>query len=305
MRLDYKILWIENEEDFVDSFIPRVETFLSEKGFEPNIVKVLDEAQVDNYLNIDYDLIISDFNLNETNGDVVIYELRNTKKLDTEILFYSSKTNFLKDSAIKDKLAFMERINIQYGRDSLLKKIETLIDLTLKKLLELNATRGLITAATSHLDVEIEEIYYLLLDKPVADEVKPKIEKIFKTDYGEIRKSLLKRCRAQKESHSGDYKLYFSQSESFRKWDILKELISLNVPEGFDMNLFKQYYQEVIDIGNKFAQAKAIESDGKLVLEGKVEGKDFEFNEDSCIKIRQDLIKHKRNIEALRFILSN
>jgi len=304
MRLDYKILWIENEEDFVDSFLPRVATFLSEKGFDPTIIKVLDEAQVDNYLNIDYDLIISDFNLNETNGDVVIYELRNNKKLDTEILFYSSKTNFLKDSDIKDKLAFMERINIQYGRDSLLKKIETVIELTLKKLLEINATRGLITAATSDLDVEIEEIYYLLVDKKFDEESSLKIEKYFKKDYNEIRKNLLKTCRAKRDSHTGNYKVYFSQSDSFRKWKLLKEFVSLNIPDGFDMHLFKLYYDEVIDIRNKFAHAKAVEIEGKLVLKGHIGGEDFVFNEESCIKIRQNILNHKRNIQTLKAIIN-
>ena len=305
MKLEYKILWIENEEDFVDSSIPKVKEILTERGFEPTITKVVDETQIDNYLNVCYDLIISDFQLNDDenggkNGAEVIYELRNERKLDTEILFYSDKVNFLEDNSIKEKLAFMERINIQQGRNTLLDKIEKVIELTLKKLLELNATRGLITAATSELDVEIVEIYYQLIEFPVDKETKHKIEIIFKTDYNEIKKNYLKQCKAKRDNHTSDFKQYFYLSDAFRKYDILKELLKLHTFNGFDLDLFKKYGQEIISVRNKFAHAKAIDDNGTLKLKGQVSGQDFEFTEDSCLEIRKNLIAHKRNIENLK-----
>lgn len=305
MKLEYNILWIDNDlQDYIDNgSIKDVEEILTEKGFEPNIELVFDEANLDEFIDKhDYDLIISDYNLENTTGDVIIERIRVEKQLDTEILFYTAQTenSFKNKEEVRNRLAFIERLTFQIGRDRLLDKIEKVINLTLKKLLELNATRGLITAATSHLDVEIEEIYYTLIDKPVDGEVKPKIEKIFRMDYKEIKKNLLKKCKAQRDSHTVDFKAYFSQSDAFRKWDLLKELISLGVPDGFNLDLFKKYYEEVIDVRNKFAHAKAVEVEGRLVLKGHIEGKDFEFTEDSCIKIRQDLINHKRNIEVLK-----
>lgn len=305
MKLDYNILWIDNDlQVYIDNgSIKDVEEMLTEKGFEPNIELVFDEANLDEFIDKhDYDLIISDYNLENTTGDIIIERIRVEKQLDTEILFYTAQTenSFKNKEEVRNRLAFIERLTFQIGRERLLDKIEKVINLTLKKLLELNATRGLITAATSHLDVEIEEIYYSLIDKPISEEAKPKIEKIFRTDYKEIKKSLIKRCKAQRDSHTADYKTYFSQSDAFRKWDLLKELISLSVPDGFNLDLFKKYYEEVIDIRNKFAHAKAVEVEGRLLLKGHIEGKDFEFTEDSCIKIRQDLINHKLNIETLK-----
>lgn len=310
MKLEYNILWIDNDlKDYIDNgSIKDVEEILTEKGFEPNIELVFDEANLDKFIDKhDYDLIISDYNLENTTGDVIIERIRIEKQLDTEILFYTAQTenSFKNKEEVRNRLAFIERLTFQIGRDRLLDKIEKVINLTLKKLLELNATRGLITAATSHLDVEIEEIYYTLIDKPVNGDVKPKIEKIFRTDYKEIKKNLLKKCKAQRDSHTADYKTYFSQSDAFRKWDLLKELISISIPDGFDLDLFKKYYEEVIDIRNKFAHAKAVEVEGRLVLKGHIEGKDFEFTEESCIKIRQDLINHKRNIEVLKQAINN
>lgn len=308
MKLEYNILWIDNElQEYIDrGEIKYIEDTLIEKGFEPNIEKVFNEADLDEFIHKhDYDLIISDFNLENTTGDLVIQDIRINKRLDTEILFYTARGDYKNNPEVIERLAFIERLTFWAYREGLIEKIEKIINLTLKKLLELNATRGLITAATSNLDIEIEEIYYTLIDKLVNGDVQPKIEKIFRTDYKEIKKNLLKKCKAQRDSHTADYRTYFSQSDAFRKWDLLKELISLSVPDGFDLDLFKKYYEEVIDIRNKFAHAKAVEVEGRLVLKGHIEGKDFEFTEDSCIKIRQNLINHKRNIEALKQAINN
>lgn len=310
MKLEYNILWIDNDLKYYieNGSVADVENILIDKGFEPTIEKVFDEATLDQFIDKhDYDLIISDYNLENTTGDIIIEKIRNEKQLDTEILFYTAQTenSFKSKEEVRNRLAFIERLTFQIGRDRLLDKIEKVIELTLKKLLELNATRGLITAATSYLDVEIEEIYFSLIDKPVSEDIKPKIEKIFKTDYKEIKKNLLKKCKTLRDTHSTDYSMYFSQSDAFRKWDILKEIISLNVPDKFSIELFKKYYEEVIDIRNKFAHARAIEIEGRIVLKGQVNGKDFEFNEENCIKIRQNLIRHKRNIELLKQSFQN
>jgi CheY-like chemotaxis protein len=168
MKLDYNILWIDNDlQNYIDNgSVKDVEDFLMEKGFEPNIEKVFDEANLDNSINkFDYDLIISDYNLENTTGDLVIKDIRENKRLDTEILFYTAKSSYRNDPQVIERLAFIERLTFWVGRDGLLDKIERVIGLTLKKLLELNATRGLITAATSHLDVEIEEIILILIKK--------------------------------------------------------------------------------------------------------------------------------------------
>ncbi len=306
MKLDYNILWIDNDlQSYIENgSVKDVEDFLIEKGFEPNIEKVFNEANLDQSIGkYDYDLILSDYNLENTTGDLVIKDIRENKRLDTEILFYTAKSSYRNDPQVIERLAFIERLTFWVGRDGLLDKIERVISLSLKKLLELNATRGLITAATSHLDVEIEEIFYTLIGKPINGDDKPRIEKIFRSDYKEIKKKLLKKCKAQRDSHTGDYKTYFSQSDAFRKWDLLKELISLNVPDGFDLDLFKKYNEDVIQVRNKFAHAKAVEIGGKLVLKGHIEGTNFEFSEESCITIRQNLIKHKNNIETLKQLL--
>src|SRR5690606_29613176 len=124
MKLEYNILWIDND---LPGYIERgdvndIEDFLTERGFEPNIEKVFDEADLDQFIDKHkYDLIISDFNLENTTGGRVIERIRNEKQLDTEILFYTAQTdNSHKFNDEVKSLAFIERLTFQLGRDRLM-----------------------------------------------------------------------------------------------------------------------------------------------------------------------------------------
>lgn len=304
MKLEYNILWIDNDiQEYIDNGeVGNLDSYLEELGFEPNIITVEDEAELDNFIyNYKYDLIISDFNLNATTGDKIIEKIRDEKGFSTEILFYTAKSNFRDDPDVKERLAFMDRITFHSNRDTFLDKVEKLIRLTLDKLLELNATRGLITAATSDLDVEIEEIVMQLVVKhnKSADDLKQIV-----TDKAHT--PLQKRLDNFWDRYDS-FQSYFPKIDAVKKWeifrDLLKPLKAQNEIKTFlDSN--KTYQAQVIDVRNKFAHAKAIDDNGTLKLKGQIEGQDFEFTEASCVEIRKNLIEHKRNIENLKNLLN-
>jgi CheY-like chemotaxis protein len=310
MYLEYKILWIDDDlQSYVNNgSVRKVEDFLIEKGFTPLIEKVFDVTKLDESLSkYDYDLILSDYKLGDETGDIIIKKIREEKKKDSEILFYTTKSSYKDKPEVKDNLAFIDRLTFHLGRENLIDRIEKIIYLTLKKLLDINATRGLITAVTSELDVEIENIYKPVINKlQCNNELKPTIEKVFKDDYEEVKKYYIKSCKTKRDSHLSDHKKYFSLSDAFRKWKILKELLKLNAIEGFDLSLFKKYNEDVIKIRNKFAHVKSYINDkNKTVLRGQLENEDYEFDEAKCIEIRKKLILHKQNIDKLKNILEN
>ena len=305
MKLEYNILWIDNDiQEYIDNGeVANLNSYLEELGFEPNIVTVKDEADLDQFIyNHKYDLILSDFNLNATTGDKIIKKIRDEKGFSTEILFYTAKSNFRDDPEVKERLAFMDRITFHSNRNTFLDKVEKLIRLTLDKLLELNATRGLITAATSDLDVEIEEIVMqLVLQHKINDDELKQIV----TDKAHT--PLQKRFESFWDKYN-DFQSYFPKIDAVKKWEIFRDLLKplkakVEIKNFLDSN--KTYQTQVIDIRNKFAHAKAIEDNGTLKLKGQIEGGDFEFTEDSCVEIRRNLINHKRNIETLKNILKN
>lgn len=311
MKLEYNILWIDNDlKVYVDNgSIKDVEEILTEKGFEPNIELVFDEANLDEFIDKhDYDLIISDYNLENTTGDVIIERIRVEKQLDTEILFYTAHTenSFKNKEEVRNRLAFIERLTFQIGRDRLLDKIEKMINLTLKKLLELNATRGLITAATSELDVEMESLSLSILKNHLnkSEDELNSIVHFYVNDF------LVKSPDKFIERHN---KIGFDSSFKFidanRKWgifrDALKEFYKTNPADALKnfLEFNKTYFEDVIKIRNKFAHAKAEKNGDKVVLKGQIEGEDFEFDTAKCIEIRKKLIDHKREIENLKIFL--
>lgn len=306
MNLEYNILWIDNDiqEYIANGEVNNIRQFLEGLGFEPNIETVEDEADLDNFIFLHkYDLIISDFNLNATTGDLIIDKIRNEKGFSTEILFYTAKSNFRDNPEVKERLAFIDRVTFHSNRDTFLNKVEKLIELTLDKLLELNATRGVITAATSNMDVEIEDlVMHLVYEKlKLSDDEINKIINHYVDDF--LRRSpdyFLKKY----EEHG--FRNWFHRVEASRKWkifrDLLKRVESDSVKVFLESN--KTYGTEVIEVRNKFAHAKAEDVNGKMVLRGQFGQYGFEYDTNSCVEIRRKLIAHKRNIQSLKQDLS-
>lgn len=301
MRLDYNILWIDNDiEDYIENgSIRSIEAFLDDLGFESNIVTVADEESLNDFIFLyKYDLIISDFNLNATTGDIIIKKIRDEKKFSTEILFYSAKSNFRDDPDVKDRLSFMDRITFHSNRDTFLEKVEKVIELTLDKLLELNATRGLITAATSDLDIEIESLVMQIIEKEgiVEDKLKEIItKKVFdKLEY---------KTKCFWDTYES-FSSYFHKIDAVIKWEILRDLLkpfkatSDSVRNFLEAN--RTYQADIIDTRNKFAHCRAEIREGKTVLIGQVNREDFEFDTDACVLIRRNIISHKRSLDNFR-----
>jgi phage-related tail protein len=106
----------------------------------------------------------------------------------------------------------------------------------------------------------------------------------------------------------GSFQEYFHKIDAIKKWEIFRELLRSCIDTDGVIATFleanKSYQEEVIDLRNKFAHAKAIESEGKIVLKGQYGKKDFEFDEARCIEIRRNLISHKNHIDTLeKFLL--
>ncbi len=304
MHLDYNILWIDNDiQEYIDrDQIKDLKEFLLELGFQPNIITLSNEIKLDTHLDqTKFDLIISDYNLDDTTGDVIIESIRK-KEILTEIFFYSANTDFKSITEVIDRLKFVDRISFKYGRDNLMDRIKSLIKLTLDKLLELNSTRGLITAAASELDVAIEELTMHLIYKKLKKSKKDLdgIIDFYISDF------LEKSPETFKEKHIEiGFENIFNSIEANRKWSIFRVLLKEYKKKDSNEKIIdflkdnKSYFTQVIDIRNKFAHAKAVKIDGEIVLKGQFGKKDFKFDSESCIDIRKNLIKHNNNFNML------
>ncbi|GAP71847.1 hypothetical protein SAMD00024442_2_1 [Candidatus Symbiothrix dinenymphae] len=302
MKIDYNILWVEDNPSWYETTLELFKNTLEEDGFElkserkSNIDEV--KAMIANDGLQKYDMLLVDFTLNtSTSGDEVIKFIRDNK-IYTDVLFYSSAVQNVTDSMLKYGLEGVYTAD----RKEIESKFEVVFKTTIKKIQHVNAIRGLIMGETSELDVEIEVIVMLLKNKQNTDE-----DKLKSYVNDKVVKPLQKRLDKFWENY-GSFQEYFHKIDAVKKWEIFRELLKPLVNDNQEIATFldanKLYQNEVIDLRNKFAHAKAEEKDGKMILKGQLGKEDFEFDETKCIEIRKNLIQHKKNIEQLKVLLS-
>lgn len=302
MKIEYKILWLDDQiQDFInDEIIEEVEEYLIEQGFKPEIITTSKSDDFFEFLDDSYDLILTDYHLNDINGDEVIKKIRSQDySVMTEVLFYTAKAD-LKDTDKISRVSFLET-NTLLGdhRDEVLRATINLIELTIKKLQNIVAIRGMIMHETSTLDVEMLEIIKLALNSDKIDfselsgDIFTQLIELFtkKTDF-------VLDCQV-KNNFNKLTKDTFVFSAKFKIQTLSKILEILNM-EDFS----NQYDEEINNIRNKFAHSVLlVDENGRNFFKYKEEGLDF--NEDFCKKIRGNILKHKINLDKLKTELVN
>ena len=161
MRLKYKILWFEDDTEYLDRDIgPRVTNYLREDlGFDPEIIHKTSDVNVDELVaKEEYDLIVTDLNLTQggdETGQKIIEHVRNQHIL-TDVFLYSSSPQAIED--IKKKNPGIERISFAAGRPALYDKLHDLILVTVRKVQDVNNMRGLVIAEAIDLEMRVRTI---------------------------------------------------------------------------------------------------------------------------------------------------
>lgn len=309
MKLDYKILWLDDKiesvvlTDYEDDIV-ELKTYVKSLGFNETIDFVRTEEQLFDKLSEvgEYDLIMTDYHLDETkglkrNGDDIIKTIRE-KDIYTEIMFYSAQGE-VKDTDRLDRITFFESFKV-LGDDhyeKIFRKAKELIQLTVRKFQNIVAMRGMIMHETSEIDSEMLEIVTDFIRATNSPEVKNRI-------YDEL---------------IGFHSRKLDDSQKFRKNDridkILKDPLLISSSQranaieeiiklvGID-NFIDNLRIDIIKVRNDFAHAVYVKDKdtGREYFVDKQDGADF--NEEVCKNIRINIIKHKNNLESLKNKLS-
>lgn len=156
MDMSYKILWIDDDSDYIESAEEALSGIVQNHFMDVNFESYSDydefkSVKLDKYTGETfdfYDLILMDFSLSGITGDVVIRELRE-KKIYTDIVFYSSE--FVK---MRTALKSEEQLDGVFltGRENLFSTIDQIIKKNLKREYRISNIRGLIMDSTSEFD---------------------------------------------------------------------------------------------------------------------------------------------------------
>lgn len=298
MKLDYKILWLDDKMDVIidGQYDSEIKKHLSEQGFNPIVITVKDEKEFFKYLDDSFDLILTDYHLNDTanntrDGDLIIKEVREKNSIFTEIMFYSAQGEVV-DTVKLDRITFVDtrKSIIRDHNEAVIDRAIKLIDLTIKKFQHIVAMRGMIMNETSTLDMQMLDIIKLALkSKDISfDELAPKIYDELNELYNSKNK-FVNECREAGKFLSLT-KDNFVFSADYKIRTLGQILGSLNIKD-----FSEEYKEEINSMRNKFAHAVLLkdEQTGREYFKHGESG--LTFDEELCKKIRMDIIKHRNN----------
>ncbi|MEC5395493.1 hypothetical protein [Bergeyella sp. RCAD1439] len=301
MKLNYYLLWVEDDNSWFDTTSELFKETILDYGFNPIIKRKISLEEVEEEINNTglkkYDILLIDFNLkNSESGDSIIDFLRD-KDIYTDIVFYSSDKSLILESVGKHQFEGVYHSDRKELEDKFVKVFKT----TIKKIEEINSMRGLIVGETSELDAIIEEHLSLYIQSPFIDNFD--CDNFLNVEIFEnFKKRLQKLEKAYKEN--GINAVYLSL-EAIKKWKLLRGILKCNqdskkyIPEFLEIS--KKYNDEVIDIRNKFAHAQVITLEsGKEVLKSQYGEQHYEFDEVKFKEIRDSLLKHREALIKLK-----
>lgn len=304
MKLCYRVLWFDDQEQAIKPFIERVQGMIARLGFEPTIeLRVITADVVEPLKDLppqaDVDLVLMDWKLGgQHDGAELARKLRATFK-DTDFVFYSSEpaTNLR-------KLIFEKDIDGVFcvTRQHLSERANGIIQGQLRRILDLNHMRGIVMAVTSDLDqgmVSCLELVQEILHPgdgagAFANDVATKVAATLRKKADDV-EALGKKGRLPKLLREPSF-------GSALRLQVLQEQVAKLADRVAEPHLIEQlgkYHEDVITPRNDFAHRKAEVKDGKLHLEGR----DQPLDHDAMKALRLRLLAHSDNLIGLLTLL--
>jgi hypothetical protein len=168
LRLDFNVLWVDDQPDRVASQITAITKRMQEEGFQfsPILCQSMDEVRKaigDDVFTDEVDLILVDWDLgNGVVGQDAIAEIRSTVPYK-DVVFYSAQTA---PDALR-KSAFDKGVEGIYcaSREQLVDEVMGVFESLVKKVLDLDHARGIVMGATSDIDYIVNECLVIVHGK--------------------------------------------------------------------------------------------------------------------------------------------
>lgn len=299
MKLKYRILWFDNEPDWVESIEDDIREIVEDEYcfIYDKELREKDEPQA-SYNN--YDLILMDLNLeDEKTGDQLIQNIRNLD-IYTDVLFYSADGI----STIKEKAQTLGLEGVYFsGRDKdvFIAKLRKVISSTINKVQDLNNIRGLVMAEVSELDILMENVIskYLIVNgnndkiKEFNKHIVTDVEKSIKNKLDG--KDCTKQCSHKWKNKSVEEIIHLLDFDSSKKAQTINMIIN-NEHIGYvakKANFYEDYKVDIIDMRNNLAHCTSELIDGKEVLKAKKKGaQDIVFDAEMFKTVRLNIQKY-------------
>lgn len=326
MNLGYKILWFEDEPASFKAKKRQVKRIVDNFGFNfPEPRNEIDGSNLEKINFAQYDLIISDLKLSNVEGTTLLDIIRD-KGVYTEVIFYSS----IGESALREELKKFEIDGVYCAdrtNENFKEKVEKVIETTIKKVQDVNNTRGLVIAETILLEKKIESILlgYFNETEKILDEKKGELLKSIhakkvvrhKSDIEELEKIDFKNIKTLIEKDILTASNSFDAIHSILKSKI-KDLGMQMSENGISVEIrteieekrnglktikteLNNFRDEILKIRNTLAHVEEESGeDGISYLNSlNSDGTIIKFDNAEYIRIRRNFIKHNKNLDTI------
>lgn len=186
MKINYEILWFEDQPDQLEHDLEAIRAYLSKSGFsmEVDMRKTLTNNDVDKIVDKiskynKYDMIIFDYDLGDSpKGSEIARRLR--AEVYTDMIFYSGR-----EPESLRKILFDTKVDGVFivDRRDLADQIEPILEDHIKKACDVNGIRGIVMDETSRFDRLLREKCKQILADASAEELE------------QVRKDLVRRIK--------------------------------------------------------------------------------------------------------------
>ena len=306
MRLNYRILWIEDSTDWAESIQEDIDEIVESFGLFANFTVLPAESEEQDYNG--YNLILMDLGLAEgRQGDALIEQIRSLNVF-TNIVFYSASGV----EEVKNKGRDLNLEGVYYADRSnvlFLRKVKDVIKASLQSFQDLVNLRGLVMAEVSELDSKMDSIieeYFVGEDrmaefhKHVTDDKEKSTKRNLEGDCDRSCKhkwrnldmpAILKAVDSNNRAHAVNVVISHLKSTG------------VSLAEFDEASFYTQYDRDIIKMRNNLAHCvEAVEANGKPVL--KTRGGDVSFSETDIVGIRKKILFYNsvfdRIVESIR-----
>ena len=177
MRIDFNVLWVDDQPDAINAQISAIERQMEAEGFQfnPSLCESPEELEgkvADDIFNDSVDLVLVDWDLGANLQGQDVIEIIREKVPYKDVVFYSAHTPV---STLR-RLVYEKGLEGVYcaSREELVEEVLGVFESLVKKVLDLDHARGIVMGATSDIDHMVNECLtamHQLLDEPGQQEL--------------------------------------------------------------------------------------------------------------------------------------
>lgn len=285
MRLDYRVLWIEDNDGWFEQTKDIIQLHVEGMGFNFFVTREKSSHGLDELDLSEFDLMCVDLKLEGLdNGNKVIDKLRHGEHY-TEIVFYSAGGRRALEQSLSghqvDGVFLAERSEFE-------EKTMGVIRSTIKKVLDVNNMRGIVMAETSDFDARM-----VALLKKIHSDLTPEAAASFVNEIRERIRESLGSKQEKLEQNTSIEVVDQTIFESYLKWRSLKSAVRSHPLDDEIKTMLNNYWEDVVIHRNRLAHVTET-SDGKLMANG------FEYDDEKFKDIRKSILRHRENFRKIR-----